>query len=316
MRITKNDWKEVCTISITTRDRAGDLKHTIERLNAIGLGAMRYIIVDDGSKNPEAFKEIADSLPQCRLVRHSMSAGLVQRRNEMAAMCETEFLISLDDDSYFIDLTGMEQAIRQLQREPRLALLSFCIVQLKPRERRRTQFPAGELWWFRGCGYLLRVPAFLDVGGYPAELLYGGEETHLIMQLFHAGYKMLHFPGIVVEHRWSGGAREQKRMEYHFTRGQVLVKLFNEPMLVVAAGIPTLILKRLLNSPKYATSHLQGWLSGIAAGVPARSRYKHLTWRQYQELHIQMLKNRIPEELHPLTFENTEEPAARMISHD
>ena len=291
------NWKERCMVGITTRDRANDLRRTIERLKAIGLGAMRYVIVDDGSQNPAAIQEIAGSLPRCWLVRHSVSAGLVRRRHQMAEICETEFLISLDDDSYFVDLTGMAKAFGELQKEPKIALLSFCIIQLKPHERRRTQFPAGELWWFRGCGYLLRVSAFLAVGGYPKEFQYGGEETHLTMQFFRAGYKMLHCPEVVVEHRWSGGARDREKMEYHFTRGQVLVKLFNEPVLPAVAGATVLILKRLLNNPRYAASHLQGWLSGIGAGVPARSRYKHLTWQQYQALRAKALENEIPEKI-------------------
>jgi GT2 family glycosyltransferase len=292
-----NVWTEHCTIGITTRDRADDLRQTIERLKAMGMGAMHYIIVDDGSQNPAAIQEIAGSLPRCRLVRHSVSAGLVRRRHEMAEMCETEFLISLDDDSYFVDLTGMAKAFDELQQDPRLALLSFCIIQLKPHERRRTQFPAGELWWFRGCGYLLRVSAFLNVGGYPKEFQYGGEETHLTMQFFRAGYKMLHCPDVVVEHRWSGGARDRKKMEYHFTRGQILVKLFNEPMVVAAAGVFVNILRRLANQPAYAASHLHGWLSGICAGVPARSRYKRLTWRQYRALRSKVFENKNPEKV-------------------
>ena len=301
MNIPDDNWQESCTIGITTRDRADDLRHTIERLKAIGLGAMRYIIVDDGSQNPAAFEEIAGALPRCRLVRHPVSAGLVRRRHEMAEICETEFLISLDDDSCFVDLTGMAKAFGELQKEPQLALLSFCIIQLKPHERRQTQFPAGELWWFRGCGYLLRVSAFLGVGGYPKEFQYGGEETHLTMQFFRAGYKMLHCPEVVVEHRWSGGGRDQKKMEYHFTRGQVLVKLFNEPVLVAAVGATVLILKRLLNNPAHAASHLQGWLSGIGAGVPARSRYKHFTWRQYRALRAKVFENKIREKVEPIS---------------
>ena len=176
-------------------------------------------------------------------------------------------------------------------------MLSFCIIQLKPHERRRTQFPEGELWWFRGCGYLLRVSAFLEVGGYPAEFQYGGEELYLTMQFFRAGYKMSHCPEIVVEHRWSGGARDRKKMEYHVTRCQILVKLFNEPLLVAAAGAIVVILKRLLNDSSYAATHLQGWLDGLITGVMARSRYRRLTWHQYWELRSKLREKWVAEKV-------------------
>ena len=69
---------------------------------------MRYIIVDDGSvEDAETIRALAAQLPRCLFVRHESSAGLVQRRQEMAELCKTEFLISLDDDSYFIELAGM-----------------------------------------------------------------------------------------------------------------------------------------------------------------------------------------------------------------
>src|ERR1035438_4635150 len=105
------DWKERCTIGITTRDRADALRHTLERQRAIGLGDMRYIIVDDGSSDGSAIRSLAEALPRCRFVRHDRPAGLVQRRQEMAEMCATEFLVSLDDDSYFVELGGIEEAV-------------------------------------------------------------------------------------------------------------------------------------------------------------------------------------------------------------
>src|SRR5580693_6668012 len=104
-----NSWMERCTIGISTRDRAEDLRHTLERQRLIGLGEMRYIIVDDGSSDPMAIRPLAEKLPRCQFVRHEQSGGYVRRRNEMAEMCETEFLISLDDDSYFTKLDGMQK---------------------------------------------------------------------------------------------------------------------------------------------------------------------------------------------------------------
>jgi glycosyltransferase involved in cell wall biosynthesis len=293
--LTMTDWRECCTIGITSRDRAEDLRHTIAKQLEIGLGAMRYIIVDDGSADASAVRRAADGLPHCRLLRHESTAGYVQRRQEMAEMCETEFLISLDDDSYFVETAGMEERVAMIEKDPRLALLSFCVVQLKPHERRRTQFPAGELWWFRGCGYLLRVSSFIEVGGYPPQFYYGGEETHLARQFFRAGYKMVHCPEVRVEHRWSGSARVRKQMEYGFTRGQVLVKMLNEPYPVAVAGAAFLIFRRFLNDRKYFLSHLQGWLSGVRAGMLARRRYKHLTWRQYRVFRASSLATLVPE---------------------
>lgn len=276
-----NDWTGRCTIGISTRDRAEALRHTLERQRAIGLGDIRYIIVDDGSSDPRAIRAAAAQLPRCRFVRHEQSAGYVQRRQEMAEMCETEFLISLDDDSYFVDVGGMPKAIEEFSRDRRLALQSFRIVQLKPHERRETRFVAGELFWFRGCGYMLRVPAFLDVGGYPKEYIYGGEETHLTMQFFRAGYQMRHIPDVVVEHQWSGAARDPGRMEFNLTRSQAVVKFLNEPWLAAMAGLGNIILKRALHDRRNMGYHFRGWCAGIKAGIQGRGRYRKMNMKQY-----------------------------------
>jgi glycosyltransferase involved in cell wall biosynthesis len=279
--VQMNDWKQRCTIGITTRDRGEDLLHTIEKQKVIGLGDMRYIIVDDGSKDAEALRTIVAQLPFCRFVRHESAAGLVQRRQEMAEICETEFLISLDDDSYFVDIGGMAKVVEEFDRDRRLALESFRIVQLKPRERRETRFAAGQLYWFRGCGYVLRVKAFLDVGGYPKELIYGAEETHLTIQFFRAGYEMRHSSDVVVEHQWSGGPRDPGWMEFNMTRSQAVVKLYNEPWLVAIPGLGSIILKRALYDWRNFGHHFRGWCAGIKAGMQGRGRFQKMNINQY-----------------------------------
>jgi glycosyltransferase involved in cell wall biosynthesis len=276
-----SDWKDRCTIGITSRDRAEDLRYTIEKQKAIGLGDMHYIIVDDGSADAETLREIAGQLPRCRFIRHESTTGYVQRRQEMAEMCETEFLISLDDDSYFVDVGGMAMAVEEFDKDRQLALQSFRIVQLKPHERRETRFLAGELFWFRGCGYMLRVEAFLKVGGYPKEYIYTGEETHLTMQFFRAGYRMRHCPDAVVEHRWSGASRDPGWMEFNMTRSQAVVKLLNEPLFTAMVGLGSIILKRALRDWTNVSHHFRGWRAGIRAGIQGRGRFQKMNMKQY-----------------------------------
>lgn len=290
-----NDWSERCTIGITSRDRADDLRHTLERQQAIGLGHMRYIIIDDGSSDALAIRSLAEALPRCRFVRHNHPAGLVQRRQEMADMCASEFIISLDDDSYFVDLTGIGEAIAGLDLNPRLGLLSFRIRQVKPGETRTTNFLAGELPWFRGCGYLVRVSAFQEVGGYPSAYFYGAEESHLLRQFIRAGYGMRHVPGVVVEHRWSGRARDPWQMEYHFTRGQVVLKLLNEPMVIALLGIGKLLGSRMLGDRRWLLAHLKGAGSGLAAGWRHRGKYSQMSWKQWSALRRRIRSCQVPE---------------------
>jgi GT2 family glycosyltransferase len=279
------NWKEHCTIGITSRDRAADLHHTIEKQKAIGLGDIRYIIVDDGSADAEALRTIAAQLPRCRFVRHKSSAGYVQRRQEMAEMCETEFLISLDDDSYFAELTGMEKTIAAMTEDRQIGLVSFKIIQLyiDPQrfERRITQYPPGNTMFFRGCGYVIRVKTFLAHGGFPAEFRHGAEEAHLQYRFFASGTKILHVPSVVVEHRWTWSGRPSAERAFLLYRSQPMLKLFNEPLLVALVGCAKLLLWNCWRSRGPRRLQLLGLCSGIWGGMRLRRRWHPLTLKQY-----------------------------------
>jgi glycosyltransferase involved in cell wall biosynthesis len=296
------NWKERCTIGITTRDRGEDLRHNIEQQQAIGLGEMPYIIVDDGSADAEALRTIAAQLPRCRFVRHEQSIGYVQSRNEMAEMCATEFLISLDDDSYFKNIEGMEKVFAAFDGDSKLGLAGFKIIELRlhdmPICRRTTQIPEGYYYWFRGCGYVVRVRDFLAAGGYPSEFRYGSEESHLLYQFFRLGLRVLHAPDVVVEHRWSPGARVFREWAFNFSQSSALLKIYNHPWLPMFAGLLKLIFWDLLWSSwkwHYPVARYRGAISGIWLGLRQRSKFRPLSWSQYAEFRKEQRRAQIPE---------------------
>jgi hypothetical protein len=74
---------------------------------------------------------------------------------------------------------------------------------------------------------------------------------------------------------------------------------------VVFIGLQKLIYLKVASGRIYlgaglAVSHLQGWLSDLGAGVPARSRYQYLTWRQYRAFRVKVLENKVPEKVEPV----------------
>ncbi len=295
------DWVERCTIGISTRDRAEDLRHTIGMQKAIGLGDMRYIIVDDGSADGESLRSIVAQLPRCRFVRHEQSAGYVQRRHEMAQMCETEFLISLDDDSYFKSFEGMEKAFAAFDSDSRLALVSFKIIEWRyldqPVCRRITQFPEGYVYWFRGCGYVVRVRHFLAAGGFPAVFQFGSEESHLNHQFFRMGLKVLHISSVVVEHRWSPSARSAWDRAFDLHRSQVLLKMFDHPLVPMLAGVGKLALWNPWDKYGPFLARFLAGLSGICLGLRQRSKFKQLSWSQYAAFRKEQRRVQIAERI-------------------
>jgi hypothetical protein len=296
-----NDWKERCTIGITTRDRTEDLRHTVEMQKTIGLGDMRYIIVDDGSTDANALREITAQLPRCRFIRHDRSSGYIQRRQEMAELCETEFLISLDDDSYFVNLSGMEAAIGWMDADAKHGLVSFKIIQLKnfdkQMEARTTQFLTGPLYWFRGCGYITRISTFLQAGGFPAKLRHTSEELHLVHQFFRLNLAMRHQADVIVEHRWTPAARNLWSRAKDIYCSQTMVKLLNHPLPVALAGVLWLGAWKSWRGPDCFTANIAGWWQGVLAGFGERYKWKQLTLRQFLKMRTALRLATVPEEV-------------------
>jgi GT2 family glycosyltransferase len=278
-------WQERCTIGIATRDRVEDLRHTLERQGAIGLSEMRYIIVDDGSADRDTVRRSAGWLPRCRFIRHDRSAGYVQRRQEMAELCETEFIISLDDDSYFVELDGMEQVFSWMDNDPNVGLVSFKIVQLyiDPQrfDRRVTQYAPGNTLFLRGCGYVVRVKTFLDHGGFPVVFRHGCEEAHLLYRFYASGTKILHAPSVVVEHRWTWRGRPSAERAFLLYRSQPILKLLNEPLVAALAGCAKLAFWNSWHGRGPLSAQLFGVCSGMWAGARLRGQCQPLTLRQY-----------------------------------
>ena len=214
-------------------------------------------------------------------------------------MCETEFLISLDDDSYFKDLGNMGKVFAAFDSNPNLALASFKIIELrlhdKPVCRRITQLPEGYFYWFRGCGYVVRIRDFLAAGGFPAVFQFGSEELHLSHQFFRLGLEMFHAPSVVIEHRWSPSARPAWDRAYNLHRSQVLLKMFDHPWLPMLAGVAKLTMWDSWGTHDPFWARFLAGLSVIRLGLRQRSKFKQLSWSQFVAFRREQRRARIPE---------------------
>ena len=275
-----------CTIGITTRNRPEALAETLKMLAAVGLAGLRYIILDDGSHDPERTRASAAGVRRCRFISHERCVGLVRSRNEMMQCCETAILISLDDDAHIADAQGLPQAVSRMVADPTIGLVSFRLVHVQDGRAWTTGYCAGELPYFKGGAGMLSTAAFRAVGGYPDILFYGAEETHLVYQLFRAGFRMIHAPSITVVHSWHAGARQRSSMEYHFSRSQAIVKILNLPLGVASASIGCQLLRRCLDIACVAwlPCHLTGAVNGLLVGLWSRRASRALTWREWRVL--------------------------------
>ena len=214
-----NDW---ISIGITTKDRWTDLRTTLRRLIEFGLGHLSLLVIDDGSSTSCPFS--TDIWPgRFELERFVPSAGLIAQRNRLARKVGTKYLLSLDDDSYPVQ-GSLAEAIHFCEQKPDLLCLSFPIynpVQKAYQSRSISEQPY-LVRSFIGCGHLMNIPFFCELGGYREELIHQGEEVDLAARGFQRDFRCFHFPGLTIHHTASNQSRNWERMDYFGSRNSLL----------------------------------------------------------------------------------------------
>jgi len=224
---------ERVTIGITTKDRWDELENTVAILVGLGLSDLPFILMDDGSREERALRCVRP-LSDCRVVRGSESVGLVERRNQIAALARTDLLLSLDDDASLTSGKHLERAVAYLDANPNVSVVSARVINVSPHDARAIVIDDTDdrpipVRSFHGGGHLLRVADLLNLGGYRGYFRYLCEERDYAMRLYGAGKKIALFPSFIVIHRPSLVGRCKKRFCFYRGQSTLLCWMLNAP---------------------------------------------------------------------------------------
>ncbi|MEM7403916.1 MAG: glycosyltransferase [Pseudomonadota bacterium] len=207
------------TAVISTKDRWQTVADTLSRMAPL---PVPIVIIDDGSATGCPFDAHALH-PRLQLERRETSAGIVERRNELARLCDTTWLLSLDDDSYVVS-GDLAAALDYAASVPDLLALSFPV--FNPRLDRFQSLPLGDgpgrVRSFIGCAHLMHRERFLAIGGYEPEIVHQGEEEEVAARALGAGLVIHQFPDLLVHHTETLEYRNWDRMDYFGGRNTLL----------------------------------------------------------------------------------------------
>ena len=146
-----------------------------------------------------------------RITKLTESKGYMAARQKMMMEAEADVYVSLDDDAWFLDPQAMAEAVRVMERDPKVAAVGFEILSPDcPQPSWRKGVEPAKM--FIGCGHALRLQAVREVGGYeemPGS--YGGEEKDLCLLLIDRGWKVVKLVGMPVWHEKTVLMREIKK---------------------------------------------------------------------------------------------------------
>ncbi|MBE0642631.1 MAG: glycosyltransferase [Bacteroidetes bacterium] len=277
---------ERITTCILSYNRKDDLRRTLEAVRAIE--GLRVIVIDNAST--DGTREMLEDEPKGSSSKIAITAILLEENRGIAARniffetVETEFLLTLDDDSWPRSAEDVLRMLRTMESDPRVA--SVCASCVHPdtgvaETAGIERFASGgsddtgyNVVNIAAGGSLLRMEALRETSGYGEEFFWGREENDLAFQLLQRGWRVVYDPRAVIWHTLSPAGRQVYRRLRYVTRNSfwLLWKYFP-----LAAALPVsllFVLRRILpilKDPRRAGPVLRGIAAGYA-GMSARRR--------------------------------------------
>ncbi len=206
---------------IATYNRAPELRIALSRLMAQTMPPMEILVVDDGS-NDGTDAMMRAAFPQVRYVRQPHNAGLILARNFGFVNTGGDYILSVDDDSWFVEPDGLARCVAYLEAHGQVAAVA-CNIETRDG---LVYFPKGaapsDVPWYVGCGHLLRRSAVAAVGLYMPELYRQGEEKDRCLRLIGAGYRVVALPDVMVYHDKSEKGRKPGLERFYNHRNDLI----------------------------------------------------------------------------------------------
>ena len=220
-----------CTMIIPTRNRAEDVRVTVDKLIEAGLQETTMIVVDDQSDDPDALKAAVSRLPNHRVIRQEKRTGQAQARNVGLRNATTTYCLFLDDDAHIDNGDAMLDFMQQ-PLDSDIAVWRFETIREYDgyRDGLPADLSAGLIPTFIGFGVLMHRERVLGVGGYRDFFCYRHEEDDLAMRIIRAGYHIRYQPGVRFIHRHSGAARDDAEYAFLSARNIFLLYALNFPL--------------------------------------------------------------------------------------
>jgi GT2 family glycosyltransferase len=196
--------RPLVSVMIATRDRAPELRRTLELVQQQQYESLEIVVIDDGSREPVE-PLVREFFPLAEVIRHEDSQGQCQRRNEGFSFSKGEFILHLDDDCCFTRPQDLDVAVAYLAERPSAGAVVFDLYNgpVLPDGLPPSDSMPGCVRSFVGAAILFRADAIRQTAGYRPFYRADGEEDELALQLLGRGWQILYCPFILAHHRLS-----------------------------------------------------------------------------------------------------------------
>jgi GT2 family glycosyltransferase len=245
----------------------------------------REIVVLLNPGDPEVEAAIHATMPEVRVARTHRNIGFFPGLNLAIANANGEFILTVDDDAYFLTDDVVSQMVNAFAGETELGAVT-CNIE-GPRE---TTFSGDDRYVHVFKTGFTMVPklAFTDwVGFYPDLFFRSAGETFLSTGLWEKGKRVKCLIRARMFHETAIQGRSDLDWKFYGLRSQALCVVMREPWFMLPLSLASKFVKSLVNFVRWG--HFVTWVRAWWSVLIHLSEGFHLrhpvSWRTYRLLH-------------------------------
>lgn len=239
-------------VMITTHNRLDDLKRTLNRLESLSPKPDEILVTADGCHDgtEEWLRENGDNI---RLFANSPGKGSIASRHNMMLSAESEFVVSLDDDSYPAEANSLAVIEAWMKENENVAVLTFPQRSEEyPESLTQHHLPSfGYSGSFPNSGACYRRSVYSQLPGFNTSFFHAYEEPDYALQCIAEGLAVYHSNIATIRHHYSSVGRNEVRTHHRHARNEFWSTLVQSPWFV----IPFVVLYRALRQMQFAFKH-------------------------------------------------------------
>jgi GT2 family glycosyltransferase len=285
------------TISILNYQRKETLQLALRSALCQVYPNLEVLVVDNASTDGSV-QMVTETFPGVRLVQLPTNIGCAARNHGVAA-AQGDIVVTLDNDVLLTTPQDVCTVVEIFAQCPSVACVNFKILDAAGHISKRDWCHPRDWRHFADQIFLtdyvlegasaVRRQAFERVGGYWAPLFIGHEGHDLALRLLEAGYDLLYFPRVQVNHLVAVEARPSSRIYYTFTRNSFWVPLRNHRPFVAACAIAKYLALMAFSSAR--AGHWRSYMCGLWDGlvgtpraIASRCPLSSRTYRRLREI--------------------------------
>lgn len=210
--IRNNDHYPLISIFILNWNRLDDTKEAIESAFNQTYPNLEVIVVDNGSNEDNTFL-LPTIFPKIKFVQLDKNYGCPGGRNRGIDFCSGDFIFYLDNDG-ILDQDAVLNAFKLFEENKDLGIVTGKIIFFKNKSEIRTKIDhkivTKKSSLFSGGVSMHKKEIYGEIGKFPDDFMYGGEETNFSLKLLTINKYIMYSENVVLWHKFSDLARDNR----------------------------------------------------------------------------------------------------------